>query len=402
MERLKEFAKDVTMHGIFRIVESKKLAVKFFWLILFWGFMSHLIYQVFVTSRSYLNYHVISKIESRIERKLQFPAVTFCPTNSYSQNYTQENAMNETIMQEVIRNTNKGKSMIWSYYFGAKNYNYHMHFKNVLIPGIGLCYTFNSDGNLFQYNAGIYNGLNMVLFVSASDNNELPQWDPTNGKGVFISVHDPGEFSFPNFNGFGLAPGFSNFIALKKKTVIRQESPYVSNCTHRSKERLIFPGEYTLTSCVYSCQELAALRLCGLPYGPLTVTYLSIEQKQLLSRNVSSANKCLNDQETENYLLQVNCGCQIPCEENKYEKTLSSIKWPHDDMINKLRDYAPLQLNFSDTKLHNNFLKVSVFYEEISNDIITEIPQWTWISLFSEIGGTMGIWLGASFHIFSN
>ena len=53
------------------------------------------------------------------------------------------------------------------------------------------------------------------------------------------------------------------------------------------------------------------------------------------------------------------------------------------------------QLNFSHTIL-DNLLKVSIYYEEIISEILIETPEWTWTSLFSEIGGIMGIWLGAS------
>ena len=279
MEELRDFAENVTMHGIFRILRSKKLAVKSFWVILFLDSAAYLVYQVVETSKSFMNYNVNYKIQSRVEKKMQFPSVTICPTDAYSKSYTWENAVNETAMKEIIKNTDKGSSVIWAYDFEAETYTYPKHFRSVLIPGVGLCYTFNPDGDVFQYNAGIYNGLNMLVFVSVSDGKRERQLDPTNGKGVLISIHDPGEFPFPTGHGIGLAPGFSNIIALNRRTTIRKEWPYVSNCTHAGNANVLFPGKYSLTNCVYSCQEIAALKICGLLYEPLTIPYLSKEQK---------------------------------------------------------------------------------------------------------------------------
>ena len=48
------------------------------------------------------------------------------------------------------------------------------------------------------------------------------------------------------------------------------------------------------------------------------------------------------------------------------------------------------------TQSHNNFLQVNLYFAEMSNEIIREIPEWTGTKVLSDIGGQMGIWLGAS------
>ena len=394
MEAIKDFAENVTAHGIFRILSAKRLAVKCFWLILFLASSAYLIYQVVEIAKSFGNYHVITKTETTFETKLQFPSVTLCPTNANNRNYTRENARNETKMKEIINMTDKGRTLIWSYSFAQIGYSYPTHFKTVLIPGIGLCYTFNPDGSLFQDRAGSLYGLEAWLYVTDSDIDQLD--DLVNGKGVFISVHHPDEISFPNLGGIGLAPGFSNIISLKRKTMIRQKAPYPSNCTDGSKNRQIFPGRYTLSTCQVSCMELEALKRCGSTYGRTIPLYLLEEQKKLLSPDLSLASNCLFEPSVLNYLLEAKCDCQIPCTEDKYEKTLSFIRWPSIHQMNNIRQQAPSDVDISEAILNKKLLKISVFYGEMTHEIITEAPEWTFTSLLSDIGGTMGIWLGAS------
>ena len=394
MEAMKDFAENVTAHGIFRILSAKRLAVKCFWLILFLASSAYLIYQVVEIAKSFRNYHVITKTETTFEAKLQFPSVTLCPTDANNRNYTRENARNETKMKEIINMTDKGRTLIWSYSFAQIGYSYPTHFKAVLIPGIGLCYTFNPDGSLFQNRAGSLYGLEAWLYVIDSDEDQLE--DLINGKGVFISVHHPDEFSFPNLGGIGLAPGFSNIITLKRKTLNRQKAPYPSNCTDGSNNRQIFPGRYTLPTCQVSCTELEALIKCGSTYGHTIPLYLLEEQKKLLSSNLSLASNCLFEPSVLSYLLEAKCDCQIPCKEDKYEKTLSFIRWPSSHEMNKIHQQAPSNVNISEAILNKNLLKISVFYGEMTHEIINEAPEWNFTSLLSDIGGTMGIWLGAS------
>ena len=44
----------------------------------------------------------------------------------------------------------------------------------------------------------------------------------------------------------------------------------------------------------------------------------------------------------------------------------------------------------------DNFLQVDIFYKEVNYEEITQSPSFGLISLFSEVGGFMGLLLGAS------
>ena len=50
----------------------------------------------------------------------------------------------------------------------------------------------------------------------------------------------------------------------------------------------------------------------------------------------------------------------------------------------------------TDDYMRQNFAKISVFYGDVSYTEIEEIPSFTFDQLISDVGGQMGIWIGAS------
>ena len=372
MEKMDQFVENVTLHGIVRIWTAKNMVVKVFWLILFSGSSGYLMYNVVQISKNFANYSVITKDEKKVEQPLQFPAVTFCPANAHKENFTREISMNDTKVKDILRQAEKNQSFVQSYKFGYKNYDFPDYFKMTVVPEIGMCYTFNPDGKLFQKKAGSLYGLNIILLDSTLG---TIYKNLSNGRGILMSAYPHEEFHFPWLDGMGLSPGFATIIGLRKRTIIRKESPYTSNCTTGGERDLVFPGKYTLNNCELSCTEIEAIKRCGSTVSAMTPIFMSKEKKSLLlrSRNISSATRCLSKEGMTKSLLDTECNCQLPCHEVTFERTISSEKLSKDHM-----------------------LRVYVYFEEMSDEIITELPQWTSSELLGNIGGVMGILLGAS------
>ena len=386
MERMRDFAENVTIHGIFRILNSKKTGVRAFWLVLFLGSASYLTYQVAEIFKSFLNYSIITKVEKRNQKPLRFPAITFCPTMYMDfQNLTTADIVNETRLKEIVKQADRGKQLVLKYIFEGETYNYPEKINHWIIPGsTSLCYTFNPKGDLAQHRAGALNRLNILLFINSSeakaDNslangpNSLANGPNSLANGIRISIHAPAVFPFPRVDGIGISPGFSSTIALKKRTTFRKEHPYTSNCTQGNNEHRIFPGKYSVVNCDYSCMEEKVINICGWP-SHQTAAYMPRKRKLRLydNFNASSNLKCLQRKEVVQNLLTTECNCPIPCHETTYKKTLSLLKWPND-----------------------NEYDVWIYFEEMLNEIVTELPEWTFTKLISDIGGQTGVWLGAS------
>ena len=358
------------MHGIYHIFTVNNQAGKIFWLALFLASSSYVTYQVIEISTSYLDYSVITKVEKKNQKPLRFPAATFCPTDSDSQSFMISNRMtfvNGSTVKQIFEPTDRGEKFIGSYSFGGQPYKYPAYFEKIIIPDDGLCYTFNPNGTMFQYRAGAKHGLSIRLSINTSSY--------IFGNGVRISLRSKDEFPFPSIDGIGISPGFSSFISLIKRTLIRKESPYTSNCSQGRDEHQIYPGKYTVTNCELSCIERDLMDRCDLTYSFVTTVYLSNQKTSRLLKhyNESKALKCINQEGMYRSVITAECNCRVPCHEVVYDKTLSSIKLPND-----------------------NHLDVKIYFEELLNEIITEIPEWTFTKLLSDIGGLTGIWLGAS------
>ena len=60
--------------------------------------------------------------------------------------------------------------------------------------------------------------------------------------------------------------------------------------------------------------------------------------------------------------------------------------------MDKIRHFFPLSI----TAFRENFLQVDIFYKELNYEKITQQKAFELVSLFSEVGGFMGLLLGAS------
>jgi hypothetical protein len=76
-----------SVHGLANIIKTKYITIKIMWIIFFIisnGFCS---WFIFNRIADYLSYDVISKVEIKYERQLQFPVVSFCNLNPLLSKY---------------------------------------------------------------------------------------------------------------------------------------------------------------------------------------------------------------------------------------------------------------------------------------------------------------------------
>ena len=371
MEGLRSFAENMTMHGIYRILTSKNKLFKAFWLVVLLASSSYVIYQLNEIFKDYSKHDVFITMEKRIQTRLKFPSVTFCPGGGEMQSFTSDDIRNQTKLEEKLANADRGKTFIrwYQFHWGVdhKYLKYPAHFTKKLLPYNGLCYTFNPDGRLFQYIGGKTFGLHIGLFLNTTKN--YAKW-------VEVSLHQHDEFPFPFLDGIVISPGFSTYIALKKRTILRRQSPYRSDCTLGKKEHLLFPGKHTLENCQVTCYIEESINSCKtgtLPWE--SFVYVSKVNKPKLLKNAIDfvEGKCLYNDNSSLLALLARCNCRVPCNEVKFEKMLSFMKTGYDKLS-----------------------EVNIYFHDLSNEIVTETPVWSFTKLLSDIGGMTGIWLGAS------
>lgn len=109
------------------------------------------------------------------------------------------------------------------------------------------------------------------------------------------------------------------------------------------------------------------------------------------------------------------CNCDAPCQETSYQRDTSISYWPSDHSqttfyrqhvlehpeYKTLKAYTNLR-HFNVTQLvqhdliRKNFLRLNVYVESLIGEKIIQKPSYTFFNLFSNIGGTFGLWIGMS------
>lgn len=102
------------------------------------------------------------------------------------------------------------------------------------------------------------------------------------------------------------------------------------------------------------------------------------------------------------------CGdnCPLECDSVEYTTSASSVVYPSDMFATMLQNNWIIQEKFDGrqdvtaSELRSNILALNVFYSSLSYHSFTESPKTELVDLISNIGGTMGLFLGVSFLSF--
>ena len=87
--------------------------------------------------------------------------------------------------------------------------------------------------------------------------------------GARVTIHAPGELSYPQSDGFNVGIGRMIEIGVRYREQYRLKAPYESNCSANFpkeyiEQQLIPPNiNYTLTTCKMACTDFYLKKMCG-------------------------------------------------------------------------------------------------------------------------------------------
>ena len=296
------------------------------------------------------------------------------------------------------------------------------------------CYTFNGeysdDVSVIRTMSGPYEGLSLVLYLehdNGNDFNEATYYTGSkvgNAAGVRVLVHPPYTRPSPLDQGIDIPPGHSASLGLSRKRYSRLGSRYGDCVEHESPPT---NGEfaYSRHNCILQCQQHAVRRECNCvsallphdvtdndnfcgrwldaPAGNLTTYWRQIQcEKRVLST----------------YLVEAEmeaCGCDPACTETIYTSELSMSSWPlHTTQVSFFEQHVLGAENASERKAYanlaaynesellqkdlvsRNFARVNVYLKSTTIEEYIEKAGYQLPSLFSDIGGVCGLWIGMS------
>ena len=435
-EKVYELSINSTSHGIPQALRNSHASLKILWTVCF--LVSAVLCAIVVINSidEYFEYDVVTKIRVIEKESLEFPTITLCHTSPFSTrngsdffweivlNHTKKFADNKNftlfnytsyLNTELVPslyyqlnnpkfNDNQKKSLGLSienmlYYCqfhlsecNSRNFKWYFHLE------YGNCYQFNTPSDDFNGNTtqsfsaeapGETGGLQLILFIGDSANRLF-----SNGLKVFVD-----DFSVKQFlvNDIEVKPNAKTSIGLRKIVTRKYPYPY-SDCAERQsffyKETVKLYKKYNKFGCIELGYQRFIIDNCG----------CSISKSNV---DLFKAKPCASDKEKtcadEAYKKNIDKlrnlltnECPNECETASYESSYSVSDFSVQQYYDLYRNKFNLSEDEDLRKKFNNGIKLNVYFPQLKYTEVSETPKVGVISLISNIGGTLGLFLGIS------
>ncbi|XP_056017341.1 acid-sensing ion channel 1-like [Ostrea edulis] len=274
------------------------------------------------------------------------------------------------------------------------------NFTLVNTPEYGNCFSIQSEGFVTK-NAGPKSGLTMMLYT---ENDEyLP--GISQGYGMRLQIHKQGTFPIPDQEGIFISSSYETHIGLRLKDITRVTPPH-RDCDDGVELKRQHRMEYSRTVCRIICEQSAMLQDCGC-YAHEYKEFYYFSNSTFQNQWCKTQNdiKCISRVRRDYKLQKRFCSCLNPCREKKYSLFPSSRQWPTTEYANTLLqglcEHFPLKCllltSITDPRLLSlNFLKVTIYFEDLNYEHLEEEPEITTAQFASDVGGAIGLWIGLS------
>ena len=424
ISQIHEDIESLTIHGISRVASAKNKYTRVIWLVL--CISAAVVFGIVAVNSftKYYQYHNYIDSSVKQHNTLTLPAITFCHTNFYhpfayhnedppvfqklpkncsfiDQKYF-ASKMNQMIFEFACRTfIGKVKSKTTAMLSDTPQYfRFPTGFE--IAPNKLPCITLNRNSTLVQQAVSEKYGLHMILYYEAGTMSQLysPVEPLTDGRnGIYATIHDSKQVVTIG-DGTVLPPGYHTHISITKNVIKRLQHPYSSNCTNNWSNRdSIYPGKNTQQMCLSSCAYKQAYKICP---GVLPEMKVFMKAPKFpLSADIYNASfwECLQKSLTKiDYRL---CDCPEHCHEEIYTTVISRNPWPQywqaSSFMKLVNDIeGTTNRTLSTAEISKRLLKVSIYYENFKEYIYEEQPLYDLSTIASDLGGQMGLFMGAS------
>ncbi|XP_077866820.1 acid-sensing ion channel 4-A-like [Saccoglossus kowalevskii] len=417
------------------------------WLVIVLLALCGLLYQTVTMVTSFVSLPVnINIVIEKPEVKQKFPAVTVCNNNMFRISLLSESLggagilelvfpylyklfpmdglkifgddikispemnygnVNKTLMDFMLTNVHSAEDLIRGCSFGALPCGPENFTRT--ITNYGICYTFNSgkeDHILKVLGGGQKFGLHLYLYA-----NEEDYIGPRTTVGFRLIVHEQDEIPDVVNQGLSIAPGTQTSIGMTTTIVSNLGEPFNDCVEDVENELQYFDGNYSLSKCWMECETDYVIEQCGCRYF-----YMPGDRPYCTPYELTT---CYFEAMDNFSLLTDQCShCTDPCQTTMYNTKLSyafypsqifagllasSSTWPCDEAI----DTTGVELLAREDSgyvckryMRDNFSKTTVYFEDLKIQSINQQRGYEPFKLVCDIGGTLGLFFGASMVTF--
>ncbi|KAL9964423.1 hypothetical protein ACROYT_G028064 [Oculina patagonica] len=392
-----------TLHGLHYVFTSRTLVRRILWALLLVSSMAWFSFQSSKLLRKYFSYPVTTKVSLEYEDTPDFPAVTICNFNRFKRSVIMEKGYDQLLSQFEKKSFGlqaENDAIDLANYTDFNFTEFHLiaghqindtllgcvwsgqmcDYRNFtpVLTDMGLCHTFNSGKNgeriLKVKQAGSTFGLTLSLNVQQKEYYGVM----ATSAGLKILIHHQDTPPMVSQLGFAVGPGTSTFAAIRKQRVLNLPDPYESNCLNETIRDMPDYPEYTIPSCTFICQSKYVIEKCG----------------------------CREDGMPDNFnrMKDYQCDCPVPCDEISFKPVLSYAAYPSHSLVSRVSKIffpdgialTPDIIKQTQEYMSQNMLELRVYFQELNYQVIQETPAYDSESLLGEIGGQVGLCVGAS------
>ena len=185
----------------------------------------------------------------------------------------------------------------------------------------------------------------------------------------------------PHTHSINAAPGTEQHFALSLSHTSRLGLPYSKHCSSDQT--------YSKEQCMHNCVDEHVWSRCGCDFFAHNLSRPNCTIEQFM--------KCSGKAYKELYMSDIQadgdvCNCSLPCEENTYTAQVTNLKYPSDAKAQSIS----AKKGKSKEYLQNNIIEVYLYFQSFSVQKIREVPSYSLADLAADVGGQMGLFVGAS------
>ncbi|KAL5250195.1 hypothetical protein ACHWQZ_G016054 [Mnemiopsis leidyi] len=424
-----EWSGDTSMHGVKYIFQGNKISKTLFLLFMI-GFVVKLAWQLSESIESYRSYPTTSKIQiADVEGppSVTFPTISVCSHNMVSKSYLDSNpgledvwSILDTWSVEETKNINFSDPVIarfsnMTYYEVLMNggpkkstflrcehfidhcFQHEVFGENYVVMEVtntGKCFRINPEGKL-RGKGGDYGKLTLKFFADlneySSSGQKLPQ------VGYAVQFHDHEQFSSSLPSSFWMSPGLIYKVDLSLLREFRLGPP-AGTCNDTVLYNTY--GRHEENSCLAQCRDDSLVAKCGcvlvpppLPQNNPSVNYRSCTLAEWatcgLPTYINWYSNYVDHAREENI-----CHCFPACREVFYKASLSSSILSKFYAKNHV-DMLPQGYGTVDD-VTDNLVVIDILFTSTQETEITELVSYGWGNFLGDVGGVLGLFLGAS------
>ena len=401
--------------------------MKLFWLIIFLNVFALLVWQVYKISVRLEKNEVLTMVENTAHQSMEFPAVTLCSTRPFRKSFS-FSEFNDAKFDSMTTNFSQYGLTIEEFLIDERLCNFDQHrcsFRGDFVVttswSLGNCFTLKANSSRRQRHLGQKHGFRLGININqdkftnydytASDGRDIDKFPPV---GVKVMIHNGNENIefFADTDAILVSPGTMTSIQIKKQNIERLPPPFPDRCVEEVSVNEIIgmpipvTTSYSVGLCEFMCEIKEKKKFCK------AVHVDEINQLKVLFPNdtfnyrtpkTSEEFKCVYSEFEKLANVTSDCNCPQPCKEQKFKLTVSTAVWPSNDnvpYICYLLNSAGIHLgqNCSKEAIKDNILRLEVYFKDFTVESIKQSPAYGFDQFISDLGGSVGLWIGASVY----